>query len=74
MDNPLKPCPFCGSEKARIVWSPGPEIRITGIFCYECKAAVIWPFKDTLVGKETVGQMQQPWIEMYNRRAGEAES
>ena len=57
VENPLKPCPFCGGEKIAI--GPEPEYSIYGMFvyCKNCKAS--GPLK----------QSKAVAIKVWNRRA-----
>lgn len=62
----LKPCPFCGSEKVRIMRDLE-MVNVTGIYCTDCRSLTKWAID--MKPKETFGENEAKWAEHWNRRA-----
>ena len=69
-DYGLKPCPFCKSDRVRIMY--GLEGEITGVYCCHCHMLANWTSLPTVPkGRETFETVIEPWKGAWNKRGGE---
>lgn len=62
---PLKPCPFCGNPKPRIIGDI--ELVPSAIYCSKCNMYV--SFLRAVDRNKPFGEIQEKITELWNRRA-----
>ena len=70
----LKPCPFCGSDKVRLMywdfWPDGNKSRkvAKGVFCINCECEVLFFTKGTNIGFLNNKDSEEKITEQWNKR------